>query len=44
MSPSGEEPGAERVDQACEQQVGATLLHKDPDFRAISDLAQERLG
>ena len=25
-------------------QVGATLLHKDPEFRAISDLAQEWLG
>ncbi|MCP9892101.1 PIN domain-containing protein [Cyanobium sp. Aljojuca 7D2] len=26
------------------QQVGATLLHKDPEFRAIANLPQEWLG
>lgn len=26
------------------QKVGATLLHKDPEFRAIVDLPQEWLG
>ncbi|MEA5474967.1 PIN domain-containing protein [Synechococcus sp. CCY9201] len=29
---------------AAAQQVGATLLHKDPEFRAIADLSQEWLG
>lgn len=29
---------------AAAQQVGATLLHKDPEFRAIADLTQEWLG
>ena len=29
---------------AAVQQVGATLLHKDPEFRAIPSLAQEWLG
>ncbi|MEY4808512.1 MAG: hypothetical protein RLZZ206_2901 [Cyanobacteriota bacterium] len=29
---------------AAAQQVGATLLHKDPEFRAISNLPQEWLG
>ena len=29
---------------AAAQQVGATLLHKDPEFRAVADLAQEWLG
>lgn len=29
---------------AAAQQVGATLLHKDPGFRAIPNLAQEWLG
>jgi predicted nucleic acid-binding protein len=29
---------------AAAQQVGATLLHKDPEFRAIADLHQEWLG
>jgi predicted nucleic acid-binding protein len=29
---------------AAAQQVGATLLHKDPEFRAITDLPQEWLG
>jgi predicted nucleic acid-binding protein len=29
---------------AAAQQVGATLLHKDPEFRAIPNLAQEWLG
>ena len=29
---------------AAAQQVGATLLHKDPEFRAIADLPQEWLG
>ena len=26
------------------KQAGATLLHKDPEFRAIPELAQEWLG
>jgi predicted nucleic acid-binding protein len=26
------------------QQVGATLLHNDPEFRAIANLPQEWLG
>jgi len=26
------------------QHVGATLLHKDPEFRAIANLPQEWLG
>jgi len=29
---------------AAAQQVGATLLHKDPEFRSIADLPQEWLG
>ncbi len=29
---------------AAAQQVGAILLHKDPEFRAIADLPQEWLG
>ncbi|MCP9927888.1 PIN domain-containing protein [Cyanobium sp. CH-040] len=29
---------------AAAQQTGATLLHKDPEFRAIAELAQEWLG
>ena len=29
---------------AAAQQVGATLLHKDPEFRAIANLPQEWLG
>ena len=29
---------------AAAQQVGATLLHKDPEFRAIPELTQEWLG
>ena len=29
---------------AAAQQVGATLLHKDPEFRTIADLPQEWLG
>ncbi len=29
---------------AAAQQIGATLLHKDPEFQAISDLRQEWLG
>ena len=29
---------------AATQQVGATLLHKDPAFRAITDLSQEWLS
>jgi predicted nucleic acid-binding protein len=29
---------------AAAQQVGATLLHKDPEFQAIADLAQEWLS
>jgi predicted nucleic acid-binding protein len=29
---------------AAAQQVGATLLHKDPEFRGVADLAQEWLG
>jgi len=29
---------------AAAQQVGATLLHKDPEFRAVAGLAQEWLG
>ena len=29
---------------AAAQQVGATLLHKDPEFRAIADCSQEWLG
>ena len=29
---------------AAAQQVGATLLHKDPEFRAVTGLAQEWLG
>ena len=29
---------------ASAQQVGATLLHKDPEFSAITDLDQEWLG
>ena len=28
---------------AAAQQLGATLLHKDPEFRAITDLSQEWL-
>ena len=28
---------------AAAQQVGATLLHKDPEFRAVAGLAQEWL-
>jgi hypothetical protein len=44
VRPSADEPGAKRVEQASEQQVGATLLHKDHEFQTISDLAQECLG
>jgi ribonuclease VapC len=29
---------------AAAQQIGATLLHKDPEFQAISDLHQEWLS
>jgi predicted nucleic acid-binding protein len=29
---------------ASAQQIGATLLHKDPEFRAIAGLPQEWLG
>jgi predicted nucleic acid-binding protein len=29
---------------AAAQQLGATLLHKDPEFRAITELPQEWLG
>ncbi|QPN65950.1 PIN domain-containing protein [Synechococcus sp. CBW1006] len=29
---------------AAAQQVGAILLHKEPEFRAIADLSQEWLG
>ena len=29
---------------AAAQQLGATLLHKDPEFQAVADLAQEWLG
>ena len=29
---------------AAAQQVGATLMHKDPEFRAIANLPQEWLG
>jgi predicted nucleic acid-binding protein len=29
---------------AAAQQLGATLLHKDPEFRGIADLDQEWLG
>jgi predicted nucleic acid-binding protein len=29
---------------AAAQQVGATLMHKDPEFRAIANLSQEWLG
>nr|WP_255019102.1 PIN domain-containing protein [Cyanobium sp. WKJ7-Wakatipu] len=29
---------------AAAQQVGAILLHKDPEFRAIADLPQEWHG
>ena len=29
---------------AAAQQVGATLLHKDPEFRAVTGLVQEWLG
>jgi predicted nucleic acid-binding protein len=29
---------------AAAQQAGATLLHRDPEFRAIAELAQEWLG
>lgn len=29
---------------AAAQQLGATLLHKDPEFLAIADLHQEWLG
>jgi predicted nucleic acid-binding protein len=29
---------------AAAQQIGATLLHKDPEFQAISDLRQEWLS
>jgi len=29
---------------AATQAVGATLLHKDPEFRTIVDLPQEWLG
>ena len=29
---------------AAAQQLGATLLHKDPEFQGVSDLAQEWLG
>jgi predicted nucleic acid-binding protein len=29
---------------AAAQQVGATLLHKDPEFRTVVDLPQEWLG
>ena len=29
---------------AAAQQVGATLMHKDPGFRAIANLPQEWLG
>ena len=28
---------------AAAQQVGATLMHKDPEFRAIANLPQEWL-
>ena len=53
---SDDEPGADRVEQVLEapqpcyacflmrMEVGATLLHKDPEFRAIADLSQEWLG
>ena len=29
---------------AAAQQLGATLLHKDPEFRAVAELSQEWLG
>ncbi|MCP9942748.1 PIN domain-containing protein [Cyanobium sp. ATX 6E8] len=29
---------------AAAQQIGATLLHKDPEFRAFTELSQEWLG
>lgn len=29
---------------AAAQQIGATLLHKDPEFRAVAELSQEWLG
>jgi hypothetical protein len=29
---------------AAAQQVGAILIHKDPEFRAIADCSQEWLG
>ena len=29
---------------AAAQQIGATLLHKDPEFRAVAQLSQEWLG
>jgi predicted nucleic acid-binding protein len=29
---------------AAAQHVGATLLHKDPEFRGVADLAQEWFG
>lgn len=35
---------ADALIAAAAQQVGATLLHKDPEFRAIADLSQEWLG
>lgn len=42
------EPSEPLLEQAARikaaQQVGATLLHKDPEFRAITDLPQEWLS
>ncbi len=35
---------ADALIAAAAQQVGATLLHKDPEFRAVAGLAQEWLG
>ena len=29
---------------AAAQEIGATLLHKDPEFRAVAELSQEWLG
>ena len=29
---------------AAAQQIGATLLHKDPEFRGVAELSQEWLG
>jgi hypothetical protein len=32
------------LDRGIPSQIGATLLHKDPEFRAIAGLPQEWLG